>query len=505
MAETLKSKVVGGALWVTLEKLLVQLIGFVVSMVLARTIEPADFGTVSLLTIFFAIAYSFVNCGFGNALVQNKEAGDVEFSSVFYLSMVVATLLYLCFFVAAPTIARFYGIPELILITRVSALTLVFNAINSVQGAELSRSMRFYLKFRISLITCITSAIVGIVLACSGFGVWALVYTSLITGIVSVIANWIIIAWRPRLLFSWSAVRKLFSYGWKLSLSGLIHTIYNNLYGILIGRFYTPADLAYVNRGRSLPSLIMTTIDGTINGVSFPALAKLQDDLSSFRSGLSRMIQCSLFLVVPVMIGIALCSNQLIYLIYGEKWLHCVPYVCLACFGFALEPFCSINCAAISALGRSDIFLKLEIVKKVTAFLLIFLSYRYGVFAMMSTLALVYSPFAVACNTFVNGRLINYRGIDQLKDVAPIFLCGVIMGAIVFCTDNIFLLMSKHCNCDLLQRFFRLFLNIAVGVVSYWSLAVIFKLAPYREYASIFVNLLRGNAPKVAKLIEKTL
>ena len=227
----LREKVVKGAMWATLQSFVVQGVGFVVGMVLARLLTPSDYGTVAMLGIFFAVASSLASCGFGNALVQKKEVGELEFNSVFYVSLAVSAIIYALFFFSAPYIARFYNIPLLCPVTRVSALSFVFNAVNGVQIAELNRKLRFDLQFRVNLVTGAVSAISGITLAYRGWGVWAIVTASLMTSVASVLAYWTIIAWRPKLMFSFAALKPLFSYGWKISASGLVHTVYSNLYG----------------------------------------------------------------------------------------------------------------------------------------------------------------------------------------------------------------------------------------------------------------------------------
>ena len=274
---SLKSKVAKGAVWTLMEKLSTQVVRFVVGMILARLLTPNDYGTVALTTIFFAIAGVLVDGGFGGALIQKKDADDLDFNSVFYLNLFASLLAYGALFAAAPWIADFYKVPELKNIVRVSAICFFFNAINAIQGAELTKKMLFHLSFRISLITCFTSAVSGVTLAFLGYGVWALVWSSLITGLVGVIARWFIIAWRPRLMFSMNRLKPLFSYGWKMAASALLDQFFCNLNGLLIGKFYTKSDLAYVNKGRSLPGLALDEVNTTLMRVSFPALVLLQD------------------------------------------------------------------------------------------------------------------------------------------------------------------------------------------------------------------------------------
>lgn len=502
MADSLKNKVAKGAVWATLEKFSVQAMHFVVGMVLARLLTPTDYGTVALLSIFFAIASSLASCGFGNALVQRKNVGDLEFNSVFYVSIAASLVIYTAMFFAAPFIADFYKVPVLCPLARVSAISFILHAINSVQGAELSRKMLFDKRFKINLIVSIVSAVSGITLAYLGLGVWALVFTSLLSALANVVAYWTIIAWRPKLMFSFPAVKSLFSYGWKLSLSSMINTLYNEIYGFLIGRVYTPADLAFVNKSRSMPKLLMTTVNGTINSVSFPALAKLQDDTAKFRDAMRRMIQCSTFLVFPLLTVLAVTARPLTLLLYGNQWEPAIVYVPIGCFALATGPITSINCLAISARGRSGVFLVLEIVKKVTGLILMLASIRYGIMAFVMTMAFVQSPFAVLANTFVNGRLLKYSFGMQMRDIAPSAgLCALSAAAMW----GVSLLLSPVCamlpSRNLAYAVTLAFESI-VGFSVYLSLAYVFRLRPLAEYCNLLVPVLQKRAPALAGRIS---
>ena len=499
----LGQKVTSGAVWVTLSKLFGQIVHFIVGMVLARLLTPDDYGTVALLSIFFAIAGSIASCGFGNALVQKKEAGDIEFNSVFYTSVAMSFVVYAILFLVAPYIADFYHTPVLCSVTRVSAIQFVLSAINSIQGAEISRKMLFDKQFKISMITCIVSAVFGILFAFMGFGVWALVWASLLTSISGIMASWTIVAWRPKLMYSFSAVKGLFSYGWKLSLSGMIHTTYTNLYGFLVGRIYTPADLAYVNKGQSMPNLLMSTIDGTILGVSFPALAKLQDDGSRFREAVRRMVKCSTFLVFPLMAGLSLCARPLILLLYGHQWEPAIPYVQIACFGFALFPFSSINTAAISAAGRSDVFLLLEILKKGVGITLMLCTIRHGVFVFMCVMSVVQPFFGMVVNATAVGRLFGYNLRMQLVDTLPYVCLCIFMYGVVLAMQALVRSTFIHVPESYLGMFVVLLVSFVFGVIFYVGLAILFKLQAFREYVKAVQPYLNGRLPKVSVFLGK--
>lgn len=499
----LKQKVADGAVWVTLENFVRQVVGFVVGLVLARLLTPTDYGTVALLSFFFAIAGTLAGCGFGNALVQNKNAGDLEFNSVFYISIVVSLCIYAGFFVSAPWIAAYYGVPVLCPVTRVSALSFVFSAINGVQGAELSRNMLFKKRFKISLITCSTSAFCGIMFAYMGWGAWALVISTLITSIASVMSYWLIIAWRPKLMFSWKVLKGLFNYGWKLSASGLLHSVYQNLSGFMIGKMYTPADLAFVNKGHSMPALLYGSVDGTINNVSFPALAKLQDDKQKVVDAMRRMIRCSTFALLPLLGLLAVCAKPLILLLYGEQWVPAIKYVPIVCFSYILSPFCSINCNAISALGRSDIFLRMEIIKKTVAILLIVTSLQYGVMAFVVANFVVYTAFAVFVNVYYSGKLLGYKMSQQFMDVAPSFLLGGFMCTIVYVTglglESLLAAMQKEWLARLIQLAAEGLLGLTIYIVSSYML----RFEALKEYISLLRPRLEVKYPRIAAWMNK--
>ena len=506
---SLKSKVAKGAVWTLLEKMSGQIVQFVVGMILARLLTPNDYGTVALTGIFFAVAGVLVDCGFGGALIQKKDADELDYNSVFYLNLILSLVVYAGLFFAAPWISDFFEVPVLKNIVRVSAVCFIFNAINAIQGAELAKKMLFHLSFRISLITCLTSAVCGVTLAFFGFGVWALVWATLISGFVGVIARWFIIAWRPKLMFSFSRLKPLFSYGWKMSVSAIIDQIYVNLTGLLIGTFYTKADLAYVGKGRTLPSMAMNEVNATLGRVTFPALVLLQNDKYKLRESMRRTMRCSTFLVFPLMVGIAACAKSELLLFYGPQWIPATPYMMLACVGFALWPFHTVNLRGILALGRSDVFLKLEIVKKTLGVIVIFSTFRLGVLPWIAISTFVTGPICVLINSWPNRRLLDYTFGMQIMDVLPTALVCIAEAAVVFGIDV---------ACDACAPMFgvgdagvrlnvflacKLMLQFVFGAGVFFGLSYAFKLNPMGEYARMAVTALGGRFPRIARLLER--
>ena len=490
---SLKQKVVKGAVWTLLERLSTQAVGFVVSMILARLLTPDDYGTVALTSIFFAVTGSLVDCGFGDALIQKKDADELDFNSVFYLGLALSLVAYAALFFAAPWIAAFYKTPVLVPIVRVSAISFVFGAFNSIQNAEMTKKMLFNLSFRISLVTCATSAVCGLTLAFMGFGVWALVGSSLVTGFVGVVTRWLVIAWRPRLMFSFARLKPLFAFGWKMAASGVLNQFFVNLNGLIIGRFYAKADLAFVNKGQSLPNLAMSQVNDTLGRVTFPALVQLQDDRAKLREAMRRLIQCSTFLVFPLMTGVAICAKPILLLLFGEQWTPAAPYMMLACFSFALWPFHTINLRAITVLGRSDVFLTLEIVKKVLSLTVMLTAYRYGVFAFMAVSAFALGPLGVIINSWPNRRLLNYTVGMQVRDVLPSALLCAAMAAAVLGVGAAFdgSAWAFARTQSVVSLIALLALQGVVGAALYFALAWLFRLAPMREYLRLARGVLR--------------
>lgn len=507
--QSLKSKVAKGSVWVFLEKMSGQAVHFVVGMILARLLTPNDYGTVALYAIFFAVANVLIDGGFGGALIQKKDADDLDFNSVFYLNLALSILAYVAIFFTAPLIARFYKLPELTAIVRVAALSFFFNAVNAIQNAELTKKMLFELSFRISLITTFTSAVCGVTLAFMGYGVWALVWASLITGFVGVIARWFIIAWRPRLMFSFGRLKPLFSYGWKMAASNLLDAFFSNLNGLLIGRLYSRADLAYVNKGRALPRMAMDEVDSTLGRVSFPALVQLQDDKVRLRDAMRQMMACSTFLVMPLMALIATCAHSEVRLLYGAQWTPSAPFMMLACFSYALMPFHTINLRGIMALGRSDIFLKLEVIKKVLILVVILGVSRLGVFTWMAISAFALGPLSVLINSWPNKKLLNYSIGMQVMDVLPTAMICFIEVAVVFGINLMgnglkpMLGVADEGASLIVFLSMKLLLQFGFGLGTFFALAWVFRLKPMGEYARLLAGFIKRRFPKIAIALEE--
>lgn len=472
----LTDKVAKGVFWVLMEKFGIQAVHFVVTLVLARLLTPNDYGTVALLSIFITISNVFVDCGFGKALVQKKTATQVDYNSVFYLSLVIAAILYAGLFFVSPWVAEFYRIPELKVMLRVLALSLVFHSINGVQNVELNRKMLFHLSFRISWVSALVKAVVGVVMAYCGYGPWALVWASIAGGVAGVISRQFVIAWRPTLSFSWQSVKELFRFGWKVTVSSLVDQVYANVQALLIGRIYTRADLAFVNKGRHIPNLLSNITTQSLRRVAFSALAKLQDDPERLRNAMRRMIKCSTFCVFPMMIMVGVLADPMIEMLFGPRWLPAVPYLRVTCFSVALRQFDTVNLQALMARGRSDLVMKLMFVRRVVCLAIMAATLRLGVFVFFATATFVVVPLGVFMNAYPNRRHLGYTYSMQFGDVAETALLSLALGGLLWMTTGV--PGALHVN-----PLWLLPVQVLLGGLFYGGVAVALRISPVREIA----------------------
>ncbi|WP_338192420.1 lipopolysaccharide biosynthesis protein [Aerococcus viridans] len=459
-----KSNILSSLFWKLMERGGTQGIQFIVQIVLARLLSPEEYGIIAIVMVFILLANVFVESGFNTALIQKKDADEVDFSSVLYLSLGVASILYGIIFITAPFIASFYDQPILVKVLRVLSITLFIGAFNSIQNAFVARNMLFKKLFASSLGAVTISGIVGVIAAYSGLGVWALVAQQLTNQLMIAIILWFTVKWRPHLLFSFKRVKVLFSYGSKLLASALIDTLYRELRTLIIGKMYTPLMLGYYNRGQQFPQLIVSNINGSIQSVMLPALSSHQDNRKRVKEMMRRAIVSSSFLIFPMMVGMAVVAEPLVEIVLTDKWLPAVPFLQIACFTFALWPIHTANLQAINAMGRSDIFLRLEIIKKIMGLIILGISLPFGVYAI--ALGGVFSGLiGTFINAYPNKELLNYSYKEQWLDIMPSLLISLIMGGIVY----LFNFLS-------FPAWQVLILQIVSGGIIYILLANIFKI-----------------------------
>lgn len=477
-SQNTKANIVSSLLWKLMERSATQGIQFVIQIILARLLLPEEFGAIAIVMVFISLANVFIQSGFNTALIQKKDADEVDFSSVLYLSVGVATILYVIIFLCAPLIANFYNQQILIKVLRVLSSTLLIGAFNSIQNAYVAKHMLFKKLFASSLVAAIISGIVGLILAYSGLGIWALVTQHITNQILIAVILWCTVKWRPRLLFSIQRLKLLFSYGSKLLVSSLIDTMYRNLRTILIGKIYTPSMLGYYNRGEQFPQLIVSNINGSIQSVMLPTLSVCQDNRKKVKDIMRRAIVSSSFLIFPMMIGMAAVAEPLIRIVLTDRWLSSVPFLQIACFNFALWPIHTANLQAINAMGRSDIFLKLEIIKKIVGIIILVISLYFGIYAIAlgGVISGIISTFI---NAYPNKELLNYSYREQCLDIMPSFIISFVMGGIVYLFN--FLTISV---CKIL------ILQIVSGVIIYILLAKMLKIESYTYLVSTMNQLI---------------
>ena len=426
-----KERVLSGLVWKFGERITAQLISLIVSIILARLLTPTDYGAVALVMVFITIANVFVTNGFGSALIQKKDADNLDFSSVFYINIGISIVLYFLLYLIAPIVAEFYEMPVLTAVLRVLGIRIIVAAVNSVQHAYVSRHMLFKRFFWSTLFGTLLSGVVGVLLAYRGYGIWALVAQYLTNTCTDTVVLWFTVKWRPVLRCSWKRAKSLISYGWKLLASALLDTGYSQLRNLLIGKLYTKEDLAYYNQGDKYPSLIVTNINTSISGVLFPALSQEQDNKDKVKSMTRRAIQVSSFIMWPLMVGLGVCAEPLIRLILTEKWLPCVPYLQVFCFSYGLWPIHTANLQAIKAMGRSDLFLKLEVIKKVMGILILLITIPFSPFIIALGLALS-GIVGTFINAWPNIKLLGYSYKEQMGDLLPSMGLAIIMGICIY-------------------------------------------------------------------------
>lgn len=415
-------------IWKFLERISAQLISLCVSIILARLLEPSHYGVISIVMIFITIADVFVNEGFGSALIQKKDIQPIDYYSVLYFNIGFSFILYTILFFSAPLIAGFYGeeFGILVPVLRILGLRILVTAINTVQYAYISRHMMFKKLFVSTLGGTICSAIVGIVMACAGFGVWSLVAQYLISSVVCTLTLTVVLKKPLRLVFSIKSLSSLFPYGIRILGTGLLITGYQELRALIIGKVYSSADLAYYDKGRQFPNLIVTNINTSIGSVLFPKMSSEQDDRERIKATTRHSIRFSAYLMCPMMLGLSAVAEPFIKLILTEKWLVCVPLLQMFCVIYLFQPIHTANMQAIKAIGRSDVYLKLEIVKKIIELVVLLVAMWISVEAIVIGMALCTTLFTFV-NAYPNIKLINYSFKEQIMDILPSLVMALIM------------------------------------------------------------------------------
>ncbi len=478
-------KVMSSVIWKFLERISAQLVTMVVGIILARLLSPSHYGVIAIVNVFITICNTFVVTGLGESLVQKKDSDVLDFSSVFYVNLLLSIFLYAVLFFAAPAISDFYGgeYEDLALIIRIMGIRLIFAATNSIQSAAVSKQMAFKKYFFVTMIGTVISAIVGIGMAYKGFGVWALVAQYMTTTVVNTILLFFFIRWYPRLQFSLSRVKPLASYGIKILGSALITTLYNESRDFIIGKKYSAEDLAYYSKGGTYPKLVINNVNSALNSVLFPVFAQSQADPQRMKEILCRALKLVSFVAFPAMMGLGIVADEFVTVLLTDKWLPCVPYMRAMCLAYAVMPLSTLNLQCLCAMGESGKNLRLNIIKKVVGLLLLVVSFHFGVQWIVVTFVLSVI-FEYVLDALVNTQSIQLGWGKQLLTILPQAGMALAMGAAVYAAKLLLLGAGVSSLLGLLIQVF-------VGVVVYILLSHITKNEAYIYFCGLLKKLIK--------------
>ncbi|MCX5807670.1 MAG: lipopolysaccharide biosynthesis protein [Proteobacteria bacterium] len=470
MTHNLKHVVAHGFFWSLCERIGQQGIQFVIYIILARLLVPEQYGQIAMLSIFMAVAQCFIDSGFGSALIQKQDVNHLDECTVFYFNIIVSFLVVGLLWLAAPWIASFYNMPNLLVLTRVLALNLIINSFGVVQGAILTKHINFKPQMKFNLVATVVSGSIGVIMAYMGYGVWSLVAQSIAVNLVRTALLWLFVNWRPALLFSFNSLRTMFPFGSRLLFSALLDRIYNNLFSIIIGKMFSAADLGFYSRANQMQQLPVDNISASVSRVAYPVFSSIQGDKPRLKVGVHKSLTILAMVNFPLMIGLATVARPLVLVLLTEKWLPCVPYLQLLCMVGLLYPLHAINLSVLVAQGRSDLFFRLEILKKMLGVALIVLTFHWGISVMISG-QIVGSIICYFLNSYYTGKFLDYPIVEQLRDLLHSLILSVLMaGGIHVIT---FLSIS--------QQPFLLIAQIVTGIVLYVVLCRLTKLPSFME------------------------
>lgn len=464
MSQNLKDKAVSGVFWSGIERFSVQGVQFVVQIIMARLLLPSDYGMISMLAVFLQLTQLFMDSGFSDALIQKKDRTPLDLSTVYYFNIAISILFYLIVYVAAPYIAQFYHMAELAKITRLIFLNLILISFSAIHKTILMIRIDFKTQSKISLMSVCISGLAGILMAYQGYGVWALVVQSLMQAALTTIFSIILVKWIPLVQFSKASFNHLFSFGSKLLLSRIIHTVYYNFYTLVIGRKFSVTELGYFTRADQFAAFLSVNINVIISRVTYPILSSIQDDNGRLRMAYRQYIRLSSFVIFPLMIGLIAVAKPLITILLTDKWLGCVILLQILCLDWMLDHLSQINLNLLLVKGRSDWSLRLEIAKKAIATMILFGSIPLGVTGMCWGKVL-YSVIATFMNTHYTERLIHLNFVQQMKDILPSLMLAGGMGVVV-----------HYAIAFVSSDFLKIGIGVIVGVIFYVGTSFLLKL-----------------------------
>jgi O-antigen/teichoic acid export membrane protein len=474
---TLKKQAVSGVFWTTIQQFGKQGIAFLTSLILARLLSPQEFGLIAMISVFIALGDGVIKSGLTNSLIRSENLDESDYSTVFYFNLFGSFIVYGLLYFSAPFIAAFYNQSRLTEIIQVYGIIFILNAFSAVQLARLTKQMDFKTQMIVALPSIIISSAVGIYMAYNGYGVWSLVWNSLIQSGLSTIQLWSHSKWIPIFKFSTEKFNYHFNYGFKIMLSGTIDILFTNIYAIIIGRYFIPAQVGFYNRASTLQMFPVVNLSMILSKVSFPLFAKIQNDNEKLKEVYKKLMQMVTFLIAPTLIFMCVLAEPLFRFLFTEKWLPAVPYFQILCYNGILYPLHSYNLQILNVKGRSDLFLKLELIKKVIVVIMLIISFQFGIFGLLigSTIT---STIAFFINNYYSGKFIGYNAFEQLKDVLPIVLIAAFSGGIIYLTDTY---VFKPNLID----FLRLLLNSFIGIIIFIILSYYLKIQALTEFKNI--------------------
>nr|WP_199156603.1 lipopolysaccharide biosynthesis protein [Pedobacter sp. ASV2] len=475
---SLRKQALSGLIWTYCQQFAGQLVTFLVSLVLARILLPEDFGLIGMLAIFIGIGTVLFEGGLTSSLIRTKNLNQDDYSTVFYFNLACSILIYGLIFIGAPYIAKFYYQPQLTKITQVYGLTFIISAFGTVQNTILTKELKFKRQAFITFPALFLSSLVGILMAYLNYGVWSLVISAIVnTSLVSLFL-WISSDWRPKLTFNKTKFHQHFHYGYKLTISGILDIIFTNIYQLVIGRYYSASQVGYYARSNSLMMLPIGNVSGALNRVIFPIFSKIQDNIPKLKEAYKKVMMLVLFIIAPIIVLMGVLADPLVRFLFTDKWLKMVPIFQIICLSGILYPIHLYNLIILQVKGRSDLFLRLEIFKKILVVIALPISMYFGFYTLLWG-QLICSFLALFINTYYAGKMLKYTMFSQLKDLLPIFLFTIVMGILVFFLDNI--LLNK-------SYFLRLIVCSSIGGACYVSLAWLFKFESINDIKNLIIK-----------------
>lgn len=477
---SLKQRALKGVFWSGVEQFGNQLIGFAISIVLARLLMPDEFGLIAMLSVFIALGQSLIDSGLTQSLIRSKQADDIDFSTVFYFNLLGSLVIYTIVYVLAPYIAAFYEQNQLTSILRVYSVTFIINAFSAIQHTRLLKMMDFKRLMLVSTPSLIFGGVVGVSLAIKGYGVWSLVWSSIAQSFAATVQLWIWASWKPLWVFNLHKFKKHFNFGVKLMLSGILNTLFQNIYPIIIGKSFAPAQVGFYSKADSLRMLPVKMISSVVTKLTYPLFSEIQNEDERLKNVYKRIMQMVIFIVAPILVVLGVLAEPIFRFLYTEKWLFAVPYFQILCFSALLYPIHAYNLQILNVKGRSDLFLKLEVVKKVITVMVILVAIQYGIYGLLYGIV-INSFLAFFVNTYYSGKFIDYSFRRQLIDILPTILIAGFSGIAIYFTD-VFLTLKEFSDV------FRIVIGASVGLFSFIPVVWIMKVEAFFELKNILKN-----------------